>query len=79
MEQDQAVIIVLEPHALQMSCLVVPSLMRVMAELEKVSENGQLDEIDALVGCPIFFPRYSCKHNLKTNTLILTRTSHTNI
>ncbi len=65
MEQDHAVIIVLEPHAFQMSSLTVPSLMRVMAELEKASENEQLDEIDVLVGCPIFFPSYSCKHNYK--------------
>ncbi|CAL8096504.1 unnamed protein product [Orchesella dallaii] len=53
--QDRLVII-FENQALQMSPLVVPALLRVLAFLETKVES-ELVGIDAILGCPILFPK----------------------
>jgi hypothetical protein len=52
--QRGQVIITLEPEALAMSPLVIPSHLRAMAELEKAVEKGALEGIDSVLGYDIF-------------------------
>ncbi|ODM88226.1 Fanconi anemia group D2 protein [Orchesella cincta] len=54
--QDRLVVI-FENKAMQMSPLVVPALLRVLAFLETKVESGELIGIDAILGCPILFPK----------------------
>jgi len=55
--QSDSLIVVLEPKVLEMSPLVLPSHLKVMVELEKFVEDNALEGVDAVIGCPILFPK----------------------
>jgi len=42
---------------MEMSSLAMPSHLRVVAKLENKCEEGNLEGIDAILGCPVLFPR----------------------
>lgn len=72
MERD-SILVTLEPKVFEMSPLVVPSHLRVMVELEKFVEDGVLEGVDAVLGCPILFPKLDsrCICYSKSNFIVV--------